>query len=59
MGSALAPMLANILANDPEQKVVKKYEHEGKIVNYTCYVDDSLIIFRKNSLRLFFKAMNG
>ena len=48
MGSALAPMLANILANDLEQKVVKKYESEGKIVHYTRYVDDSFIIIRKN-----------
>ena len=59
MGSALAPMLANILANDLKQKVVKKYESKGKIVHYTRYVDDSLIIIRKNSLRLFLKAMNG
>ena len=59
MGSSLSPMMANILANDLEQKIVKKYEKNNKIVHYTRYVDDSIIIIRKNSLRLFLKEMNS
>ena len=59
MGSSLSPMMANILVNDLEQKIVKKYEKNSKIVHYTRYVDDSIIIIRKNSLRLFLKEMNS
>jgi uncharacterized protein YkuJ len=33
MGSALSPMLANILVNELEQQIVKKYENLGKIAH--------------------------
>ena len=59
MGSALSPMLANILVNNLEQKIVKNFEETGKIVHYTRYVDDSIIIIRKSSIRQFLKQINN
>ena len=59
MGSALSPLLANILVNDLEQKIVKKFIDTGKVLHYSRFVDDSLIIIRKNALRQFLKQINS
>ena len=59
MGSALSPILANILMNDLEQKIITKFINSGNIIHYSRFVDDSIVIIHKNSIRLFFKQINN
>ena len=59
MGSALSPMLSNIFVNALETKIVKKYAESGKIIHYSRFADDSLIVLHKNSMRSFVKEINN
>ena len=59
MGSALSPILANILVNDLEQKIVKNFVNSGKVLHYSRFVDDSIVLIHKNSVRQFLKQINS
>ena len=59
MGSALSPMLSNIFIHALETKIVDKYKKSGKIISYSRFADDSLIIIHKNSMRAFVKEINN
>ena len=59
MGSALSPMLSNIFIHALETKIVEKYKKSGKIISYSRFADDSLIIIHKNSMRAFVKEINN
>ena len=58
MGSALSPMLSNIFVHALETKIVQKYIDQGKLIHYTRFADDSLIVIHKNSIRSFTKEIN-
>ena len=58
MGSALSPMLSNIFVHALETKVIKKYADTGKLIHYSRFADDSIIVLHKNSLRSFVKEIN-
>ena len=57
MGSALSPMLSNIFVHALETKVLDKYIKTGKLIDYSRFADDSLIILHKNSIRSFTKDL--
>jgi hypothetical protein len=58
MDSALSPMLSNIFVHALETKVLDKYIKTGKLIHYSRFFDDSLIILHKNSIRSFTKDLN-
>ena len=58
MGSALSPMLSNIFVHALETKIVQKYIDQGKLIHYTRFADDSLIVIHKNSIRSLTKEFN-
>ena len=58
MGSALSPMLSNISVHALETKIVQKYIDQGKLIHYTRFADDSLIVVHKNSIKSFTKEIN-
>ena len=58
MGSALSPMLSNIFVHALETKVLEKYIKTGKLIHYSRFADDSLIILHKSSIRSFTKDLN-
>ena len=58
MGSALSPMLSNIFVHALETKVLDKYIENNKLIHYSRFADDSLIILHKNSVRSFTKDLN-
>jgi hypothetical protein len=55
MGSALSPMLFIIFVHALETKVIKKYADSGKLINYSRFADDSIIVLHKNNVRSFVK----
>ena len=59
MGNALSLMLSNIFVHELETKIVKKYAETGKLIHYSRFADDSLIIIHKNSMRSFVKEINN
>ena len=59
MGSALSPLLSNIFVDALESKVVEKYIKLGRVIHYSRFADDSLIILHKNSVRSFIKDINN
>ena len=59
MGSSLSPALSNIFVNDLETKIVKKYIKNKKILSYSRFADDSLLIIHKNAIRNFLKEINN
>ena len=59
MKSSLSPILANILMNDLEQKIIKKHIDTGNVLHYSRFVDDSVVIIRKNAVRSFLKQINN
>ena len=44
MESALSPLLSNIFVDALESKVVEKYIKLGRVIHYSRFADDSLII---------------
>jgi hypothetical protein len=53
------PMLSNIFIHALETKIVDEYKKSGKIISYSRFADDSLIIIHKNSMRAFVKEINN
>ena len=42
-----------------EQKVVKRFLNTGKIIHYSRFVDDSIVIIKKSALRRFLKEIHN
>ena len=50
MGSALGPVLANIIMTEVEKRVLPKLIEEGVIKFYIRYVDDTLVLVKEDKL---------
>ena len=59
MGSALSPMLSNIFIHTLEIKIIEKFKRTGKLVSYSRFADDALIVIHKNTMRAFIKEINN
>ena len=58
MGSSLSPTLSNIFVSELESKIMKKYIKTKKIVFYSRFTDDSLVIIEKKAVKSFMKEIN-
>ena len=59
MGSSVSASLATIFVNLMEQKVVKKYFLENKLISYQRYADDVILLIEKNTIRTFMKDIHS
>ena len=59
MGSSVSASLATIFVNLMEQKVVKKYFLENKLISYQRYADDVILLIKKNTIRTFMKDIHS
>ena len=59
MGSALSPMLSNIFIHTLEIKIIDKFKRTGKLISYSRFADDALIVIHKNTMRAFIKEINN
>ena len=50
MGGSLGPVLANIIMTEFEQQTVKKLIDQGLIAFYCRYVDDTLLLIKRNTI---------
>ena len=58
MGSQLAPVLANIIITELEEKVIRKFVYHGTIKFYEHYVDDTLLVIKPNDIERVHQALN-
>ena len=58
MGSPLGPLLANVIMTELEEVLIKKLVQNGKIKFYMRYVDDTLLLVKKNDISLIMDALN-
>ena len=49
-GSSLRPVLANIIMTQMESEIVKPLETKGVIKHYMCYVDNTLLLIKPESI---------
>ena len=54
MGSSLGPLLANIIMNEMEKTIIKKF-----LLFYGRYVDDTLVVIKREHLKLVHDALNN
>ena len=59
MGGKMSGALSNIFVNILEQKIVKKYIKNHKILYYVRFVDDCLLILRKRSQKQILQEFNN
>ena len=59
MGSSLAPLLANIIMTEMEKTIIKKFIDDKILLFYGCYVDDTLVIIKREHLKPFHDALNN
>ena len=50
MGGSLGPVLANIIMTEFEHEIVKKLIDQGLIAFYCRYVDDTLLLIKRNTI---------
>ena len=50
MGGSLGPVLANIIMTEFEQETVNKLINQGLIAFYCRYVDDTLLLIKRNTI---------
>ena len=59
MGSALSPLLSNIFIHTLKIKIIEKFKRTGKLISYSRFADDALIVIHKNTMRAFIKEINN
>ena len=59
MGSKLSPLISNFYCNLMEQKIIKKWQNQNKIVMYVRYVDDICVVLKKGLQNQLLKEMNS
>ena len=59
MGSSLAPLLANIIMTEMEKTIIKKFIDDKILLSYGCYVDDTLVVIKREHLKPFHDALNN
>ena len=59
MGSKLSGFLSNIFLNDLETKILPKYLKKRTILHYGRYVDDCLLLVKKNEFHKIFDEFNN
>ena len=58
MGASLGPVLSNIIMTECEKKIVNKFINQNIIRFYIRYVDDTLLLVKKDQLDKVLKAFN-
>ena len=59
MGSSLGPLLANIIMTELERTIIKKFIDDRILLFYGRYVDDTLVVIKKEHLQLVHNALNS
>ena len=59
MGSALGPVLANIIMTELEKIVLPKLIDEGIIKSYIRYVDDTLVMVKDDKINVILDQFNN
>ena len=59
MGGSLGPVLANIIMTECEKVIVGKLVKEGPIKFYVHYVDDTLLVAKRQQIDKVLKAFKG
>ena len=58
MGSSLGPLLANIIMVEMEKTIIKKFIDDNILLFYEHYVHDTLVVIRREHLKLIQDALN-
>ena len=59
MGSSLGPLLANIIMTELERTIIKKFIDDKILLFYGRYVNDTLVVIKKEHLQLVHNALNS
>ena len=59
MGSSLGPLLANIIMTEMEKTIIKKFVDDRILLFYERYVDDTLVVIKREHLKLVHDALNN
>ena len=59
MGSALGPVLANIIMTEIEKQVLPKLIESGMIKFYIRYVGDTLVLIKEDKINEVLNAFNA
>ena len=59
MGALLGPVLANIIMTECEKVIVDNLVKEGTRKFYVCYVDDTLLLVKRQYIDKVLQAFNG
>ena len=59
MGALLGPVLANIIKMECEKVIIDNLVKEGTITFYIRYVDDTLLLVKRQDIDKVLKAFNG
>ena len=58
MSSSLGPLLANIILTKMEKTIIKKFIVDKILLFYGRYVDDTLVVIKREHLKLVHVALN-
>ena len=59
MGASLEPVLGNVIMMQCEKVIVDNLMKEGTIQFYIRYVDDTLLLVKRQDIEKVLKAFNG
>ena len=59
MGASLGPVLANIIKMECEKVIIDNLVKEGTITFYIRYVDDTLLLVKRQDIDKVLKVFNG
>ena len=59
MGSSLGPLLANIIMTQLERTIIKNFIDDKILLFYGRYVDDTLVVIKKEHLQLVHNTLNS
>ena len=59
MGSSLDLLLANIIMTEMEKTIIKKFVDDRILLFYERYVDDTLVVIKREHLKLVHDALNN
>ena len=59
MGASLGPVLGNVIMMQCEKVIVDNLMKEGTIQFYIRYVDDTLLLVKRQDIEKVLKAFNG